>query len=63
MDVSKYKHKRCKLFNRKMETFSSMSMKNKYEIGMFIQRFMFIYSRDVANENFLNRGILPLHGR
>ena len=35
-----------------MVTFSSMSMKNKYEIGMFIHRFVFIYSRDVANEFF-----------
>ena len=35
-----------------METFSSMSMNNKYEIGMFIHGFMFIYSRDVENEIF-----------
>ena len=32
-----------------------MSMKNKYEIGMFIHRFMFIYSRDVANEIFYTK--------
>ena len=40
-----------------METFSSISMKNKYKIGMFIHRFMFIYSRDVANEIFKPRNI------